>query len=124
MKRLFLICVLPVAALTIFSGCSIQPKKNPFIAIETEETFKQRWITKRASDLLAAKQAANADEARRVATEEFEKKFPAASVVRQPGLVGDAGETGAAGGSASGTGGTGGAGGASGASAASGTAAP
>jgi len=93
MKRFVLICILPIAAFTTFAGCSIQPKKNPFIAIETEETFKQRWIAKRVSDLLAAKQAANADEARVIATGEFEKKFPATSVVRQPGLVGGAGET-------------------------------
>ncbi|MDR1009552.1 MAG: hypothetical protein LBM04_00185 [Opitutaceae bacterium] len=83
MKRLVLICLLPAAALLSVTGCSSKPKPTPFIATEVEENFKQRWIAKRMADLQATKQAADANEARRVATGEFRQKFASTSVVQQ-----------------------------------------
>lgn len=85
MKRFVLICLLPAAAFTTLAGCSSKAKQTPYVATEVEENFKQRWIAKRVSDLQATKQAANADEARRIATEEFKQKFAATSIVQQAG---------------------------------------
>ncbi len=84
MKRLVLICLLPAAAIISVTGCSSKPKPTPFIATEVEENFKQRWIAKRMADLQATKQAADAREARRIATDEFKQKFAATTAAQQP----------------------------------------
>lgn len=84
MKRLILISLLPVAALFSAAGCSSKPKPTPFIASEVEENFKQRWIAKRMADLQATKQADDAREARRIATDEFKQRFAATSAAQQP----------------------------------------
>ncbi|MDF9833674.1 hypothetical protein M2103_001906 [Ereboglobus sp. PH5-5] len=91
MKRFLLLCLLPLFALLPFAGCSSKPKPSPLIATEVEQNFKDRWIIARAADLVALKQAADADEAKRIATEEFGKRF-AATTVAQPSQEGAAGQ--------------------------------
>ncbi|MEO6875051.1 MAG: hypothetical protein ABI222_09540 [Opitutaceae bacterium] len=76
MKRLtpFLL-LLPLA---LFAGCSHankKPKASSAVASEIEEGFKQRWVEKRASDLMAL--GLRADLARTQALKEFSTKFSA-----------------------------------------------
>jgi hypothetical protein len=52
-----------------------------------EEKFKQRWIAKRMSDLQAAGQAADAREARRIASEEFKQRFAYTTIAQKPNPV-------------------------------------
>lgn len=85
MKRLVLISLLPVAAIFSVAGCASKPKPTPLIATEVEENFKQRWIARRMAELQASKQAADARDARRIATEEFKQKFASTSIVQQAG---------------------------------------
>ena len=83
MKRLVLICLLPVAAFLFVAGCSSKPKKSPLVATEVESNFRERWIAKRASDLVATKQVADAAEAQRIATGEFKQRFASTSVIQR-----------------------------------------
>ena len=54
MKRLpFLLLIVPVALLSACSHSKKKPKENPAYASEVEEGFKQRWVEKRASELMA-----------------------------------------------------------------------
>ena len=87
MKRFALICLLPIFALLTFAGCSSKPKPTPYIATEVEENFKQRWIADRMAVLQSTKQVADAREARRIATEEFQQRFGATSITQQPDLA-------------------------------------
>lgn len=83
MKRLTF--SLPIlASLLLTAGCfhfgkNDKPKENPAIAAELEESFRQRWIEKRALELGAKGMAS--DVARAQAIEEFKARynFPAAT---------------------------------------------
>jgi hypothetical protein len=74
-KRLLLSCLALAAVLS--SGCMIFKKsskpKDSINSNEVENTFRQRWIDKRAAELLAQGQAAEA--ARTQATDEFRARY-------------------------------------------------
>jgi len=68
-----------IAAGALTGGCSMTKKpakstENPSLAGQTEDSLRQRWIDKRAAELVA--QGGAADAARGQATEEFRAKFP------------------------------------------------
>ena len=76
-KRLLILgCTLVLA---FSSGCSLFSKKsgkstdNPAIAGDVEESFRRRWVDKRAGELVA--QGAAADAARTQANQEFSQKY-------------------------------------------------
>ncbi len=64
-------------------GCHHHAKENPAVATDAEETFKQRWIAKRMTDLQAGG-VSDAREARRLATDEFYKKYPYLTISAHP----------------------------------------
>ena len=79
MKRsLIFVLILPLAFL---AGCQHSKKKpantkekeNPAVASEVEETFKQRWVEKRAAELMALGQ--RPDLARQQAINEFHVRY-------------------------------------------------
>lgn len=77
MKRsLIFVLLLPLAFL---NGCKHgtkkpkTPKENPAIASEVEESFKQRWVEKRAGDLMAL--GLRPDLARQQAINEFRVRY-------------------------------------------------
>ncbi len=80
MKRsLILPFLLPLALLV---GCqhshkkppvAKEPKENPAVASEVEESFKQRWVEKRAADLMAL--GLRPDLARQQAIDEFGVRY-------------------------------------------------
>ena len=77
MKRsLIFLLILPLALL---AACqhkkdkTDKPKENPALASEIEEGFKQRWVEKRAADLMAMGQ--RPDLARQQAINEFRVKY-------------------------------------------------
>lgn len=74
MKRsLLFLLILPLALL---AGCKHGPKKpkeNPAFASEIEEGFKQRWVEKRAGELMAL--GLRPDLARQQAIDEFRDRF-------------------------------------------------
>lgn len=79
-QRLFLTCLSLSALLSagcLFSKKSSQPKENPSIAGSVEETFKLRWIDKRAAELAA--QGKTPEAARTQATDEFRERYVFAS---------------------------------------------
>ncbi len=75
-QRLSLTCLTLTALLTtgcLFSKKSAASKENPAIAGSVEESFKVRWIDKRAGELTA--QGKSADAARTLATDEFRERY-------------------------------------------------
>ena len=75
-QRLFLTCLSLTALLTtgcLFSKKSAKPKEETSIAGSNEESFKVRWIDKRAGELVAQGKAADA--ARAQAGDEFRERF-------------------------------------------------
>jgi len=72
---LFLIASLSLAfgSGCLFSRKGSKPKENPAIAAELEESFRQRWIEKRAAELVAKNLAP--DLARAQAIEEFKARY-------------------------------------------------
>ena len=70
--------LLTLVCLILTAGCinsrkNPKPKENMAIAAELEESFRQRWIEKRAGELTA--KGVTADLARTQAIEEFKVKF-------------------------------------------------
>jgi hypothetical protein len=70
--------IFALAGLCLNAGClssrkSAKPKETTAIAAELEESFRQRWVEKRASELIARGLAA--DLARAQAFEEFKSKY-------------------------------------------------
>jgi D-tyrosyl-tRNA(Tyr) deacylase len=74
MKRsLIFLSLLPLACL---AGCKhgpSKPKENPAVATEIEESFKQRWVEKRAGELMAL--GLRPDLARQQAIDEFRVRY-------------------------------------------------
>jgi len=85
MTFLRIFCLLCVFGFSF--GCSNKPKPDPRIATEVEESFKQRWIAKRISELTQAG-VNDAREARRRATEEFKQKYVYTSAAQKADPVG------------------------------------
>ncbi len=65
------------------AGCHHHAKANKALATDAEETFKQRWIAKRMTDLQASG-VSDAREARRKATDEFYQKYPYLTISQHP----------------------------------------
>ncbi len=72
LSLLALSCLLLTAGCSYF-GKNAKPKENQAIAAELEESFRQRWIEKRATELTSRGMAA--DLARSQAIEEFKTKY-------------------------------------------------
>lgn len=72
-----------LAALTFSSGCFSVSKPKPIVG-EVEESFKNRWIAKRMSELQATGKATDPREARAIALEEFKKKYAYTAVSKKP----------------------------------------
>ena len=71
---LFLCCLaLALATGCFFSKKSAKPKDSGSIATEVEEDFRQRWVSKRAGELVAGGKTAEA--ARTEAEAEFRERF-------------------------------------------------
>ena len=74
MKRpIIFFLLLPVA---LVAGCSHKtkkPKENPALASDVEESFKQRWVEKRANELMAL--GLRPDLARQQALEEYRVRY-------------------------------------------------
>lgn len=81
-----------VPVLTLSSGCFNITKPKP-IAGEVEESFKNRWIAKRMSELQANGVATDPREARAIALEEFKKKFEHTAVSKKPDPVSASGSS-------------------------------
>jgi outer membrane biogenesis lipoprotein LolB len=74
MKRLaFFLLLVPLALATACSHTKKKPKENPAYASEVEQTFKQRWVEKRAAELMAL--GLRPDLARQQALEEYSVRF-------------------------------------------------
>ena len=74
MKRsLIFLLLLPLALLTGCKHNPSKPKENPAVATEMEEAFKQRWVEKRAADLMAL--GLRPDLARQQAINEFRVRY-------------------------------------------------
>jgi hypothetical protein len=72
------LCSVCIAALCCSSGCLFSKKANrtketSAIAADVEESFRKRWVEKRASELTA--RGATADAARVQAESEFRERF-------------------------------------------------
>ena len=75
-----------LAALTLSSGCFNITKPKP-ISSEVEESFKNRWIAKRMSELQSSGKANDPREARAMALEEFKKKYEYTAISKKPDPV-------------------------------------
>jgi hypothetical protein len=75
-----------LSVLTLSSGCFSFTKTKP-IAGEVEESFKNRWIAKRMSELQASGKATDPREARAIALEEFKKKYEYTAISKKPDPV-------------------------------------
>ena len=74
MKRsLIFLLALPLAALVSCKHGPSKPKENPAVASEMEEGFKQRWVEKRAAELMAL--GLRPDLARQQAIDEFRVRY-------------------------------------------------
>ena len=74
------------AALTLTTGCSLfkksqKPKEVQNLAADTDENFRQRFVDKRAAELVAQGLAENA--ARAQAQEEFKVRYSYASPAKK-----------------------------------------
>ena len=73
-------------AALLFSGCINFTTPKP-IAGEVEESFKTRWVAKRMSELQACGTAADPRDARKIAIDEFKKKYERTSIAKKPDPV-------------------------------------
>ncbi len=74
MKRPLLFCL--ILPLLVAPGCwhsKKKPKENTAVATDVEEGFKQRWMDKRTSELVA--QGMQVDTARQQALDEFRARY-------------------------------------------------
>lgn len=74
MKRLSLLCLAGVVLLS--AGCwhrKGKPKETTAVATDVENHFRDRWVEKRASELVA--QGQRADVAHQQALDEFRARF-------------------------------------------------
>ena len=85
MKRRSLLVV--SAALVLVTGCSHfkktkKPKENPAIAADTDENFRQRYIEKRAAEIVVAG-GVTAEAAKAQAAEEFKTRYGYTSAAKK-----------------------------------------
>jgi hypothetical protein len=69
-----------------FSGCINFTKPKP-VAGDVEESFKTRWVAKRMSELQANGTASEPRDARKIAIDEFKKKYEYTSIANKPDPV-------------------------------------
>ena len=67
------LCAVLSAGCSMFSKKSATPKETKAPAAETEQLLRQRWVDKRAAELVA--QGQSADAARTQATAEFKEHY-------------------------------------------------
>jgi hypothetical protein len=77
MNRFPLICI-SLLSLTMVTGCffakkDAKPKENPAIAAETDADFRQRWVDKRTTELVA--EGLTPIAARAQAVDEFKVRY-------------------------------------------------
>lgn len=70
---LTVVMLLPVCSGCMFWRKSEKPKESTAIAADVEASFRQRWLDKRAAEIVA--QGENAEFARGQAAREFAEKF-------------------------------------------------
>lgn len=77
MTSRYLALLLLVAVPVSLTGClgSKKNRETPHPAAELEESFKERWVTKRVGELLQAGAAADGLQARRIALQEFQERY-------------------------------------------------
>jgi hypothetical protein len=92
MKRPF--AVLLAACVLVWAGCALSPfsnkkpkpkrdpKQGPHVSLDVELEFRQRWVDKRASDLIA--QGMLPDSARDQALAEFKVKYAYTKAANMP----------------------------------------
>lgn len=81
-------CWLLLFVMVGLGGCFNRSKaRQPEIAADVEESFKQRWIGNRMTELQASG-VTDAREARRQASEEFRKKYEYIKSAGSPDRVG------------------------------------
>lgn len=81
-------CLILLSCITLASGCFHRPRQpTPEIAADVEESFKQRWIAKRMTELQASG-VTDGREARRQAEEEFRKKYQYINAAHSPQSMG------------------------------------
>lgn len=81
-------CWVLLSLIVVFGGCLHRSKPSaPEIAADVEESFKQRWIAKRMTELQAGG-VTDPREARRQATEEFRKKYEYINSAHNPDRLG------------------------------------
>ena len=73
-------------AALFFSGCINFTKPKP-ISGEVEESFKTRWVARRMTELQTSGTAPDPREARRIAVDEFKKKYPYTTAAQKPDPV-------------------------------------
>ena len=73
-------------AALFFSGCFNFTKPKP-IAGEVEESFKTRWVARRMSELQTNGTAPDPRDARKIAVDEFKKKYEYTAVSQKPDPV-------------------------------------
>jgi hypothetical protein len=80
MRRILVLSLFALIALCAGTGCT-NKFKTP-VAAEVEESFRTRWVAKRMGELQAGGMA-DAREARRMAVEEFKKKYEYTTTAKQ-----------------------------------------
>jgi len=73
-------------AALFFSGCFNFTKPKP-ISGEVEESFKTRWVARRMTELQTSGTAPDPRDARKLAIDEFKKKYEYTSVAKKPDPV-------------------------------------
>jgi len=77
-SSLFILC-----ACLVVGGCFNVRTPKP-IAGEVEESFRNRWVAKRMTELQTSGTTPDAREARGIAMEEFKKQYPFTAVAQKP----------------------------------------
>ena len=78
----------PIVLLAVlaFAGCINFVTPEP-IAGKVEDTFKTRWVAKRMTELQTNGTATDPREARKIAVDEFKKKYEYTSAAKKPDPV-------------------------------------
>ena len=78
--------LLVLLAALCFGGCFSFTTPKP-IAGEVEDSFKTRWVAKRMAELQANGTATDPRDARKIAVDEFKKKYEYTGAAKKPDPV-------------------------------------
>jgi len=78
--------LIALLAVLSFSGCINFVTPKP-IAAKVEDGFKTRWVAKRMTELQTNGTATDPREARKIAVDEFKKKYEYTSAAKKPDPV-------------------------------------